>query len=68
MKGKQMKNVSQINKAITIRTLCQLKRHIYGQAALSIQHNPAKADAIRQRVDADARHLAFAINMLSYKV
>jgi hypothetical protein len=68
MKGKKMKTVNRFNKEITIRTLCQLKQHIYRQAAQAIQQNPSKAEAIQKRVDADASRLAFAINMLSVKV
>jgi len=60
--------VNQFNKSITIRTLCQLKQHIYTQAAQAIQQNPTKADAIQKRADADASHLAFAINMASIKL
>ena len=61
-------NANQFNKAITIRTLAALKQRLYAQAAIAMKQNPQKAEIIQKRVDADARHLAFAINMASIKL
>ena len=60
--------VSPINKQLAISALSQLKRHLYAQAAASVRQNPQKADIIRKRVDHDASHIAFSINMLRVKI
>ena len=60
--------VNQFNKAITLRTLAQLKRHLYAQAARAQQSSPKQAQAIQQRVDREASHIAFVINMAAHKL
>ena len=61
-------NVNQFNKAITLRTLGQLKRHLYVQAARAQQTSPDQAQRIQQRVDREASHIAFVINMAALKL
>ena len=55
-------------KQVTLRTLTELKRRIYGRAASAIQQNPDKADIIQKAVDRDASHIAFVINMVTIKL
>jgi hypothetical protein len=55
-------------KRTTLKTLAQLKAKLYANAARAIQQNPAKAEIIQKRVDADAAHLRFAINMVQIKM
>lgn len=58
------------SKSITLRTLIQLKRLLYAQAARAQQSSssPQQAQAIQRRVDAEARHIAFVINMAAHKL
>jgi hypothetical protein len=60
--------VNQFNKAITLRTLAQLKRYLYAQAARAQQASPQQAQSIQRRVDQEASHIAFVINMASSKL
>jgi hypothetical protein len=56
------------SKQITLKTLRDLKATLYARAAITIEAYPEKADRIQRRVDADAAHLAFAINLVSVKM
>ena len=55
------------NKQITLKTLADLKAKLYANAARSIAANPAKAEAIQKRTEADASRIAFTINMVQVK-
>ena len=55
-------------KQVTLRTLGQLKRYLYAQAARAQQSSPQQAQAIQRRVDSEARHIAFVINMAASKL
>lgn len=55
-------------KQITLRTLSALKQRLYARAAVAMQHQPEKAEVIQKRVNSDAQHIAFVINMVSIKL
>jgi hypothetical protein len=55
-------------KQVTLRTLVQLKQLLYVQAARAQQACPHKAQAIQRRVDQEASHIAFVINMAASKL
>jgi hypothetical protein len=59
-------------KQITLETLRELKAKMYAQADAAIRasdpRNPQKIMRIQRRVDRDARHIAFAINAVTFKM
>jgi hypothetical protein len=60
------------NKQTTLKTLRELKAKLYAQADQSIRrtnpHDPETIIRIQRRVDREAGHIAFAINMVSVKM
>lgn len=60
------------NKQTTLRMLRDLKAKLYAQADQSIRganpHDPETIIRIQRKVDREAAHIAFAINMVSVKM
>lgn len=60
------------NKQTTLKTLRELKAKLYVQADQSIRaanpHDPETIIRIQRKVDRDAAHIAFVINMVGVKM
>ncbi len=70
--ARKQKVVFMNDKQIAVKTLIELKAKLYAQADEAIRtgnpHDPWRTIRIQKRVDRDAAHIAFAINLLTVKM